>query len=186
MLLFFECEKECGNYTALDCNFSSRISEIDYYHPIARVTITRFGFQREFFYFASLNRTRNSTLKLIRAHLLRDSRTSTLNRSSNRILSSSLKNSSTLSQPFSFYARTIVSQEGIYLPLSQFLLKLEHPLIIIMIVVKRCHAARHSKVKKTQKQSSGVSRGSRYTIDSNLRRERPSCAGFGNKIATQF
>lgn len=78
-------------------------------------------------------------------HLLRDSCTSTLNRSSNRILSSSLKNSSALLQP------AIISQEGVHLPLPQLFLKLEHPLIIIVIVVKRCHAARHSKVKEAAK-----------------------------------
>lgn len=39
---------------------------------------------------------------------------------------------------------------GWYLPLPQLLLKLEHPLVIVVAVVKRCHAARHSEVKKSK------------------------------------
>lgn len=48
-------------------------------------------------------------------------------------------------------ARSRLSRERqCYLPLPQLLLKLEHPPVIVVSIVKRCHAARHSEVKKSK------------------------------------
>lgn len=62
-----------------------------------------------------------------------------------------------------------------YLPLPQLLLKLEHPLVIVVAVVKRCHAARHSEVKKSK--DDRARRVGRRTIDLNASRDSDSHTG---------
>lgn len=64
-----------------------------------------------------------------------------------------------------------------YLPLPQLFLKLEHSLVVVVAIVKRCHAARHSEVKKSK--DDRAHRDDRRTIDSSASAQRKFRFAYG-------